>query len=122
MLLLMTSCDVVGGAVIDLIPDEIKGIVSEIVPGIVEKPDVPEDNIRVIVDKINNGSSISSVVKEQGAVENEEDIAEKIRQKLPEMCGDVNMTVTSNGEKVKAYAAIKNNVVFLASEGNDSYV
>lgn len=125
ILVSMTSCDAIGEGISDMLPEDVKNFISDIFPGLLEEPDVPEDNIDVIVDKINNGVSLNSLAKEyaaeHGSVELE-NIENQLKEQLPEICGDASVTMTSNGEKQRAYFAIKNNVCYLESNGNKSYV
>ena len=125
ILVSMTSCDAIGEGISDMLPEDVKNFISDIFPGLLEEPDVPEDNIDVIVGKINNGVSLNSLAKEYAAEHgpvDPEDIENQLKDQLPEICGDVSVTLTSNGEKQRAYAAIKNNVCYLESNGNKSYV
>lgn len=117
ILISMTSCD----AVLDMIPEDIKDAISEVLPGVLEEPDVPEDNIKAIVNKINSNVSIASLMNEQEILDTQ-NISEDIKEELGKICGDVNLTLNTGSDVMRVYAAIKDNVLFLSYDGQDVYI
>ena len=122
MLLTLTSCDAlisgIGEGVVNILPEEIGGVLQEMAPGIFGEKDDPEANIEFIVNTINEGKTLGSFAEAQEEVNTDEIVAE-IKAQLAALTGEVAFEAKSDGEKVSGYGAMKDKVIYLAPDDMD---
>lgn len=125
VLLTLTSCDMIlsgiGEGMMNILPDEVGGLLQEIAPDVFGEKDDPQANIIYIVNTINEGRTLKSFVEEQEEVDTEEMVAE-LKAQLMALTGEVNFKANADGEKVSGYAAIKDNVIYADAEDEEAYV